>query len=135
LTDLAADENIIEYGGEVIPWAEAQARYEHSDAVAGHTFFFDLGDGSVIDGGRGGNSARWLNHGCEPNCEAVQYADKIVIRAGRPITAGEELLIDYHLAVEGRSNAATRALYTCRCGAPSCCGTMLATRRATVDKP
>lgn len=37
---------------------EAARRSNYPD----HTFFFDLGDGGVIDRAAGGNSSRWINH-------------------------------------------------------------------------
>jgi SET domain-containing protein len=35
-----------------------------------HTFYFHLDDGHVIDARHTGNSAKWINHSCEPNLEA-----------------------------------------------------------------
>jgi SET domain-containing protein len=58
---------ILEYR-EIISAKEAQRRYERSAAEDGHTFFFGLDDGRMIDGAQGGNSARWINHSCAPNC-------------------------------------------------------------------
>jgi SET domain-containing protein len=124
---IAAGEGILDYGGTVRAWQDAVRDYHASDAEAGHTFFFDLGDGQVIDGSIGGNSARWINHGCEPNCEAVMTGDRIVIHARHDIEPGEELLLDYRLELEEGSDHETRALYACRCSASSCRRTMLAT--------
>jgi uncharacterized protein len=126
LTDLAAGEHIAEYRGEVISWDEAQARYENESQDPGHTFLFDCGDGFVIDATRGGNSSRWINHGCEPNCDTVDDDGRILITALGPIATGDELLIDYQLEIEGRRTASMRAQYACACGAASCRGTMLA---------
>jgi SET domain-containing protein len=126
LADIDADDEIVNYAGEVITAEVAQERYSEAAAESGHTFLFDRGDGTVIDGGRGGNSSRWINHGCDPNCEAIDYEGRIVIHARRAIHLGEELLIDYQLIVDKPRRAATRALYACRCGASSCRGTMLA---------
>jgi SET domain-containing protein len=33
---------------------------------------FEVEDGRVIDGGIEGNSARWINHACMPNCIAEE---------------------------------------------------------------
>lgn len=55
---------------------QARRSYERSIAADGHTFFFDLDDGRVIDGATGRNSARWLNHSCTPNCEADQQGSE-----------------------------------------------------------
>jgi uncharacterized protein len=52
-------------------WAKAVCRFERI-GKAGHTFFFGLADGRVIDGGQSGNSVRWLNHSCAANCESIE---------------------------------------------------------------
>ncbi len=125
VADLPAEEELIEYRGEVIAWETAHERYADSDAEDGHTYFFDLGDGTVIDGGRRGNAARFINHGCDPNCEAVDDEGRIFIRTVRPIGTGEELFIDYQLTIDEPLTAELRETYACRCGAASCRGTML----------
>jgi len=68
LTNLPSGELLLEYKGEVTSWRIASRRYQRNGAEDGHTFFFGLDGGQVIDGAR--NSARWLNHRREPNCEA-----------------------------------------------------------------
>lgn len=123
--DLAADEELIHYGGEIISWDDAQERWAAGDQDDDHTFFFDLGDGRVIDGDQNGNEARWINHGCAPNCETTDEDGRIVIRTLRKIKRGEELFIDYQLTVEGRVTKKLRKQYACRCGAKTCRGTML----------
>jgi SET domain-containing protein len=125
LVDIAEGEAIIEYRGEVISWDEAIARFERAGADA-HTFLFDLGDSQVIDGGHGGNSARWINHGCEPNCESIETDGRIVIWSLRPIAAGDELFIDYALIAEAGLSPTEQARHSCRCAAAACRGTMLA---------
>ena len=127
--DLEAGERILTYAGELISWEAAQERTEKSEAEASHTFFFDLGNGSVIDGGSGGNATGWINHGCEPNCEAELHDTEVVIYALRPISAGEELFLDYQLQLDDGDEPPTaedRETYACLCGAASCRGTMLA---------
>ncbi|WP_045462883.1 SET domain-containing protein-lysine N-methyltransferase [Caballeronia cordobensis] len=126
---ISIGDSILEYKGEIISAIEAQRRYERSTAEDGHTFFFGLDDGRMIDGAQGGNSARWINHSCAPNCEADQEGDRIFIRATRRIEEGAEIFIDYALDVEGRRTAALKRLYACRCGARRCRGTMLVARR------
>jgi hypothetical protein len=123
---IQAGERIVEYKGKIVSWQQAQRQYARSAAEDGHTFYFDLDDGRVIDGGQGGNSARWVNHGCAPNCEAEQDGSRVFFHALRDIAPGEELFIDYQLFVEGRTTAALKKLYACRCGADACRGTMLA---------
>jgi uncharacterized protein len=128
LADLAIGELLLEYKGLRLSWREAQRVHARSSAEDGHTFLFGLDDGSVIDGARGGNSARWLNHSCAPNCEAEQDGERVFIRALRPITRGQELFIDYCLTGDGRRTAAVKRLYACRCSADGCRGTMLSGR-------
>lgn len=92
------------------------------------TYLFTLSNDETIDGAKGGNGTRHLNHACEPNCEAVEEYDD----AGRlllkfqtlvPVEAGEELFIDYCLTADDGSPASA---YPCHCGFPSCRGSMLA---------
>jgi SET domain-containing protein len=122
---LAAGECVLEYRGELTSWREAVRRHRR-EGVAGHTFLFGLSDGRVIDGSRGGNSARWLNHACAPNCETVEDAGRIFIHTIRPIEAGEELFIEYLLTTDDPSDEDVRAQYTCRCAAVGCRQSMLA---------
>lgn len=126
---IAAGERLFEYRGEIITWEEALARHPHDPANPEHTFYFHIDDGRVIDGGRGGNSSRWINHACRPNCEADEVGGRVYIRALRAIEPGEELFFDYALMLEGRHTARVKKRYECRCGAPECRGTMLAPRR------
>jgi uncharacterized protein len=126
LTRISKDEALFEYKGKLLASREAQRRFERSGAEDGHTFYFDLGDGRVIDGAQGGNAARWVNHSCEPNCETEQDGDRVFFHALRVIEPGEELFIDYRLHVDGRKTKALKALYQCRCAAKGCRGTMLA---------
>jgi len=120
---LAAGEELIDYHGEVITWQEASRRYESGDQDYGHTFFFDIDDGLVIDGGVNGNESRWINHSCEPNCEFVQQGRRVFVRALRDIAGGEELLLDYRLELDESDE---HGHYACRCGAQSCRRTMAA---------
>jgi uncharacterized protein len=122
LQPLAPGERLIEYKGEVTSWRRAAARQRSG---AGHTFVFGLSNGRVIDGCVDGNSARFLNHACAPNCEAIEMGDRVFIHALRPIAPGEELFIDYSLAVDGPVTDDVRDQYRCHCGALTCRRSML----------
>jgi hypothetical protein len=87
---------------------------------------FTVDSRTVIDAGVGGNEARFINHSCEPNCEAVTERRRIWIYALRDIEAEEELTYDYNLTDDGESEASRARHYACRCGAPTCRGTMFA---------
>ncbi len=135
--DIAVSERVIEYRGREISWDEALARAAAQGGPHNHTFFFSLANGNVIDGGDGGNAARFINHSCEPNCEAIEHENgRIFIYALHDIKAGDELSYSYPLIYEGRHTAAVKRAFACRCGAPGCTGTMLAPkRRAARRKP
>ncbi|MFL9966376.1 SET domain-containing protein-lysine N-methyltransferase [Paraburkholderia sediminicola] len=122
LQPLEAGERLIEYKGELTSWRRAAAR-QRSDA--GHTSVFGLSDGRVIDGSRGGNSARFLNPACKPNCEAIEIGDRVFIHALIAINPGEELFIDNGLVVDGAITDDVRAQYACHCGASRCCQSMI----------
>ena len=124
--DIGAGERIIEYRGREITWDLAQERAEAQGGPHNHTFFFSLSNGNVVDGGDHGNAARFINHSCEPNCEAIEDEDRIYIHALHDIPAGAELNYSYPLIYEGRHTAAIKREFACRCGAPTCTGTMLA---------
>ena len=126
---IAKGARILEYRGERIDWTEALARHPHDPAQPNHTFYFSLDDGRVIDANIGGNSARWINHACTPNCEAREIDGRVFIHALRDILPGEELFYDYRLVLDGRHTAARKREYACRCATPDCRGTMLAPKR------
>jgi SET domain-containing protein len=122
-------ETIIEYKGEVITWKEALRRHPHDPKDPDHTFYFHIDDHHVIDANYGGNAARWINHACAPNCETDEVDGRVFIKALRNLKPGEELFYDYGLIFEGRHTAALKKQFACHCGAKSCRGTMLASKR------
>lgn len=136
LQEIGAGEVVIEYKGEKITWQEADRR--HQAAAEGdpyHTFLFQTEGGWVIDGGAQGNSARWINHSCEPNCEAQEdERGRIFIVTLHPIATGQELFFDYALELHEKPTKALRQAYACHCGTPSCRGTMLALPRKQVAR-
>ena len=84
----------------------------------------------MIDAAVGGNSARWINHSCDPNCETEESEDgRVFIQAMRDIRRGEELFYDYGLVIDERITPSIKKDYECRCGARDCRGTMLALRK------
>lgn len=120
---------IVEYEGERISWKEAVRRENQKPADCFHTFFFSLDNGKIIDGGVNGNDARWINHACEPNCEAREEDGRVFIYALCDIARGEELNYDYGLILEERHTPALKRAYQCLCGAPTCRHTLLAPKK------
>ncbi|THU04433.1 SET domain-containing protein [Lampropedia puyangensis] len=127
---------VIEYKGEHISWEEMERRHEEKEGDPFHTFFFQTESGEVIDGGgKGRNSARWINHSCEPNCETQEDDDgHVFITAIVPIAVGEEFFYDYALEIDEPLTAELKQDYACRCGSAHCRGTMLKTRRQAPRK-
>ncbi|WP_321817058.1 MULTISPECIES: SET domain-containing protein [unclassified Paraburkholderia] len=124
LRTLREGELLVEYKGKRMGWRNAVAAHG-TTGLSGHTFFFGLADGRVIDGAQGGNSARWLNHACEPNCRAFEMDGRVYIEAARDVMRGEELFLDYGLVVDAGDYETARGEYACRCGARTCRGTMI----------
>ncbi|MFT7775694.1 SET domain-containing protein [Roseateles sp.] len=126
---IAAGAEVIEYTGERITWEQAVERHPHDPSQPNHTFYFHIDGGLVIDALYGGNDARWINHACEPNCEADEVDGRVFIKALRDLRPGEELFYDYGLVLEERHTAKVKKQFACWCGAPGCRGTMLAPKR------
>lgn len=128
LRDIPAGTRILPYTGARISPEEADARHPTNPDDPFHTFFFALSCGKVIDGGKKGNDARWINHSCEPNCETEESTDgkRVTIVARRDIAAGEELFYDYGLVIDDDITEQMKLDYRCLCGSASCRGTMLA---------
>jgi SET domain-containing protein len=123
LRDLARGQSLGFYEGRRLGPREVARR----DWNRQLTFVFGLSDGSVIDGGAGGNALRHLNHSCAPNCVAWEVdgddgRPQIVIETHRKVRAGEELFIDYALDAPD----ADPAEFPCHCGSARCRGSMLA---------
>jgi len=129
-------ERIIQYKGLLRSHAEVDAEYGEKDED-GHTFLFTLNEDFVVDANHGGNIARWINHGCKPNCEALidehdgkdRRKDRVVIEAIRAIKPGEELTYNYGIILSTPHTAKEKKLWACRCGAANCTGTMLQPKR------
>jgi len=116
---------IIEYLGDRLSHAQADARYEDKDPNDNHTFLFTVDARIVIDAGVNGNEARYINHGCDPNCESSMRGKRIFIEAIRTIQPGEELAYDYQIQRDSDDAPNVDEVFACRCGAATCRGSML----------
>ena len=87
--DYKKGDTVIEYVGEKITDAEADER--------ANRYLFEINNQWTIDGSPRYNLARYINHSCQPNCEAVldEEEERVYIDAKRAIKAGEELTYDY----------------------------------------
>ncbi len=118
-------QKIVEYAGERITNAEADRRYDEENMSRHHTFLFTLDDETVVDGHSAGNDARYINHSCDPNCEAVIDEEHIWIYALRNIQPGAELAYDYQYERTGENDDDLEKFYVCRCGSPKCRGSIM----------
>jgi SET domain-containing protein len=116
---------IIEYTGERISHQVADTRYEDKDPNDNHTFLFTVDKRTVIDGGVEGNEARFINHGCDPNCESATVKRRVYISAIKTIQPGEELAYDYSIQRDAEDEPDVDEVFACRCGATGCRGSML----------
>jgi SET domain-containing protein len=86
--DIPAGKRIIEYTGPLIPNEEVERRRTGK-------YFFGLDGKHSIDGTPRSNIARYVNHSCRPNAEAVISGRRVWIWSKRNIKAGEEITYDY----------------------------------------
>jgi uncharacterized protein len=104
---------VVEYTGPRITIKQADALYDDHPS----TYLFGLVDGKHVIDGEG--VAAFINHSCDPNCEADEIKGRVWIIAARDIQAGEELTYDYNL-YDGELDD----LSPCSCGASNCRGSM-----------
>jgi hypothetical protein len=126
---IPAGTRLIEYAGERLTPAEADARYPDAAGERYHTFLFAIDDDVVVDAAVNGNEARFLNHSCAPNCDVVVEDERLWIETIRDVAPGEELVYDYAFVLPERHTPAAKRRYPCVCGAATCRGTMLAKKR------
>ena len=84
---IAAGRRIIQYTGPLLTSEEVEKMYGR--------YFFSLGDKYAIDGSSRENLARYVNHSCRPNSEALVEGRRIWIWSKRAIKPGEQITIDY----------------------------------------
>ena len=113
---------LVEYTGEKITKSESLERCRlHNE------YLFYLDETHDLDGNLESNLARFINHSCVPNCEAVLIGGHIWIAAIRDLRAGEELTFDYGYDLEDFRE------YPCHCGAPNCRGYIVAAELAPAN--
>jgi len=124
--DIPKGTRVIEYLGEHITNAESDRRYPDEDySSRHHTFLFTLNQRIVIDAAYQGNDARFINHSCDPNCDAIIERGHIWIYAIKPIPQGTELAYDYQFEHVADYTEQDLHFYACRCGSANCRGTIV----------
>jgi len=106
---------IIEYKGKLVTVknSEKDPKFDNSKAI----YLFGINKKYDLDGNFSFNTARLINHSCEPNCEVFGEGLKVWIFAMKNIKKGEELSYDY-----GFSFDQDYKNYPCNCGSKNCAG-------------
>ncbi len=106
---------IIEYKGKIVTKkkVEEDSKYDNDKAI----YLFNLNKKYDLDGDFRYNTARLINHSCNPNCEVSGVGFKIWVYAIRDIKKGEELSYDYGFGYDEYYKD-----FPCRCGAKNCVG-------------
>lgn len=85
--NIRKDDFILEYTGKKIPTPIADKMKSR--------YLFEIDENWTIDGSTKANTARYINHSCNPNTAAEKVLGRIMIFAVRAIKKGEEVTVDY----------------------------------------
>lgn len=116
---------IIEYVGERVTKKESDRRAElplnnnAGDPEFGAVYLFEVNKRYDIDGYVDYNTARLINHSCDPNCESQNLRGHIWILAKRDIEPREELFYNYNYGWDAYKD------HPCLCGSYRCVGHIL----------
>ena len=111
--DIPKDTIITRYLGTKISKAQSARALAH-----GNAYICSLNDRYDIDGNTLKNTARYINHSCDPNCVLQTTGQAVWVVALCDIQAGEELTHQYNYAYD----PARYTDFPCRCGANHCVG-------------
>ena len=113
--DIKKGTKIIEYKGKIITarQSELDSKYDNDKAI----YLFNINKKYDLDGDFGFNTARLINHSCDPNCEVFGKGLRLWVYAMKDIKKGEELSYDYGFSFDEDFKN-----YPCKCGADKCVG-------------
>ena len=113
--NIKANAKIIYYKGKIITKKETEInpKYDNEKAI----YLFNLNNRYDLDGDFVYNTARLINHSCNPNCEVTGKGLKLWIFALRDIKKNEELTYDYGFGFDENYKD-----YICKGGSKNCCG-------------
>jgi len=114
-TNIKKDTKIIEYKGKIITVKETETnpKFDNDKAI----YLFNLNKKYDLDGDFKYNTARLINHSCDPNCEVDGVGLKLWIYAVKDIKENEELTYDYGFSFDKDYKD-----FPCKCGAKKCVG-------------
>ena len=108
---IPARRKIGEIRGESLSVEAARIRATRSERI----MIVEVSSRRAIDFSKSSDPMRYTNHSCAPNGRLSIRGGRVEFYALRPITAGEEITVDY-----GETHHEGRLV--CRCGAPGCVG-------------
>ena len=113
--DIKSGAKIINYKGKLITNTEVEQnpKFDNDKDI----YLFDINKRYSLDGDFSWNTARLINHSCDPNCEVDGKGYKIWITAIKDIKKNEELTYDY-----GFSYDEDYKQFPCKCRSKNCCG-------------
>ena len=106
---------IIDYVGKIISKKESETNNKFDNKK--DIYLFNLNNRYDLDGDFKFNTARLINHSCNPNCEVAGVGLKVWVYAIRDIKKGEELSYDYGFGYDEYYKD-----FPCRCGSKNCVG-------------
>ena len=121
-TKVPKGKKVIEYIGEKITKKESERRSialiekNQGSETNGAVYIFEVNKRHDIDGNIPENSARFINHSCEPNCEPDVIKNRVWLISTRKIKEGEELSYNYGFDLDGYED------HECKCGTKKCVG-------------
>ena len=115
LTNIKKNTRILQYKGKIITVRESETnpKFDNNKAI----YLFNLNKKYDLDGDFKYNTARLINHSCDPNCEVDGVGLKLWIYAVKDIKKNEELTYDYGFSFDKDYKD-----FPCRCGAKKCVG-------------
>ena len=113
--DIKSGVKIIDYVGKLITKKETQqnSKFDNNKDI----YLFNINEKYDLDGDFKYNTARLINHSCNPNCEVEGAGLKLWISSLRKIKKGEELTYDYGFGYD-----ADYKQFPCKCGSMHCVG-------------
>ena len=113
--DIKDGTKIIEYKGKIVTKkkVEEDSKFDNDKAI----YLFNLNKKYDLDGDFRYNTARLINHSCNPNCEVSGVGLKVWVYAIRDIKKGEELSYDYGFGYDEYYKD-----FPCKCGSKNCVG-------------
>ena len=114
--DIKKGKKVIEYKGKLISKKESEdnPKFDNSKRI----YLFEINKRYDLDGDFNYNTARLINHSCNPNCEVQILKGHIWIVSIRKIKEGEELSYDYGYEFDKDDYID----HKCRCGYKKCIG-------------